>query len=743
VADPAKSVVKSALFACLERMQRFSFDDGGPWALLRWLGGPTADQRALRIFARALLVRASCGIFRRLEVRLATALYHLQWLISDATSDEEKLAACRAAFAVPVHCRPIFLKHLLQLFPTVEGLRSPSGVAMVRTLESSLIFSTDEVERENAHIRRSCKSDGQGKHHNPVINKELCRKVREYHMLKGGSDPALGLAHPSVEMAAADSPPSFLAPPVQPQPLPAAEGAAAVEGGVVGPPGQPGPRPLRVYGNPKLCYINHKVSSLTEHRTKRQLFRERQEFAQQYDEFNDSQKQRWLTTFKAFGIRRAPTATLVRTKVQKRSDAKASRVRALVARNGFSPMWCGSLPSDLAARQCAAMPFSEQALQSCFQQLYSGKVSRLEKECGGASRFTIGDRVRDRCKVLDDADDDAATQARLIWGCGGGLHNVCSDLKSPEFHSVASSLSSWVDRLGKDERQKTEHLVCISGEDTGPGPARPLLVCLVFLGGVVLSPKVQTFVYCIPEDSDHEEFMLQGLPRFPCDVHLGTAESRLCTGYSAPTKTLAHVSSDELVLRLVGFEHRKWSAALVDQHMRDDLPSLMVMRVDGLGGDPFPLSMGPGGRGRPMARAAPLASAALRALGRLRLGDPEAEGQRAAGDEGRWSLPSTPSAPRQPKGRGQAAPGAARAVPLAIEQEMMEGSDEGELFESEEGLIEMVIDAAADGLDEAEARVLPPATEDIVAEPQAVSKDRETYLDILAWIKFEFALYPN
>jgi hypothetical protein len=169
----------------------------------------------------------------------------------------------------------------------------------------------------------------------------------------------------------------------------------------------------------------------------------------------------------------------------------------------------------------------------------------------------------------------------------------------------------------------------------------------------------------------------------------------------------------------------------------------MVMRVDGLGGDPFPLSMGPGGRGRPMARAAPLASDALRALGRLRLGDPEAEGQRAAGDEGRWSLPSTPSAPRQPKGRGQAAPGAARAVPLAIEQEMMEGSDEGELFESEEGLIEMVIDAAADGLDEAEARVLPPATEDIVAEPQAVSKDRETYLDILAWIKFEFALYPN
>ncbi len=82
----------------------------------------------------------------------------------------------------------------------------------------------------------------------------------------------------------------------------------------------------------------------------------------------------------------------------------------------------------------------------------------------------------------------------------------------------------------KERVGKVDDVIAIVGEDTQPRPHRPQLVLFLLLGTVVWSPKVQTFVYCEVVNCPCTDFIVQGLPEFPCELRLGVAVSRLCEG---------------------------------------------------------------------------------------------------------------------------------------------------------------------------------------------------------------------
>ena len=166
-------------------------------------------------FARTLLVRLPCGIFRRMEIKLSTLLFRLQWFISTGTSAADKAYLFDQLMQPEVqHCLPSFVRNFAQACPTLDDMTGSVGINLVATLESALAFSTDEVERENAHLRRECSSQGQGRQHRHVVNREVCRVLKQVHLLKGGADPARSPARPaSIDTERRSMVPTFLEPP--------------------------------------------------------------------------------------------------------------------------------------------------------------------------------------------------------------------------------------------------------------------------------------------------------------------------------------------------------------------------------------------------------------------------------------------------------------------------------------------------------------------------------------------------
>ena len=444
--DPETSLVAVAQESLLDLLETYTLDRGCRWFLLTWLGVQSASDATVRHFARSLIIRASCGIFRRLVIRLSALMYKLQWMISPNTTEDEKDFVCRLVLDLPGHCRSLFLQGLIRLCPTLADLRGHVGVGIVRNMESTLIFSSDEVERENAHIRRCCSSGGKGRQHNPVINGDLCRKIREYHCLRGGKDPAIGLPDKEPESDALPTP--FLAAPSAesastPLPVqrsdashtPAAESASTPRG-----------------GNPKLCYVNHRMAAVTETLTQGQWETRRQTFLGEYDAMTQGQRDRWKTVFAHKGMQAGSRNGLVQTKAEKRESHRQPAHAQLVQadRTEFAPIWRGSWPGVRSSASTPRMPFSYDVLSDTFESEYGSGVRKLQEASGGDSKFTLGDETVDRCHVLGDTPAHVADDARRIWGCGVGWKNVCALLKTQRSEAIASSLSGWVDSLSKD-----------------------------------------------------------------------------------------------------------------------------------------------------------------------------------------------------------------------------------------------------------------------------------------------------
>lgn len=154
-----------------------------------------------------------------------------------------------------------------------------------------------------------------------------------------------------------------------------------------------------------------------------------------------------------------------------------------------------------------------------------------------------------------------------------------------------------------------------------------------------MNPKVQTFIYCFVDGLPEVEFMMKGVPDFPCTLKLGSVVSRLCRNTRSSTRTLAHVTSDELATRLASLGDRAFFLHPVRQQICSEMHSLMFVRAEGLC-DRQELGKGVVKPQKTPGPALPLA--VLTALG-MEFGNPEDIGQATARQQAsRLHMPANP-----------------------------------------------------------------------------------------------------
>ena len=648
MAHPFRSIVGSALQKVLTLLEHWAMEDACPWHLLEWLGWATSDQAKVRLLARRTLIRLSCGLFRRLELRFAGWPYKLVWLLlavpsPSAAEDEQRPTdddvdfMCTSLLQLDEHCLPVSALHFRKLFPSNAAMKQPKAREVVRTMQAAMGFATDEVERENAHVARGVKSQGQSRQHNVVVNEQVCRKLKEAHLLKGGSDPSTTRAAPSVVDTCDGALSSGLLLDV-PQ-LPPALPLASVAGQSSARPSPASAKanaklaPVRLpkrHGNPKMAYVNN-LMSMTSCRdgamAKAHWLEQKREFGEKFDSLPPEEQDRWRHVFKIQGVARPRTTFgMSRRKRKACGSGKVALVRSKP--KDFRPLWQNNGVALIAAQhkvtQSEAMPIDEHTLQVLFDELYKGQLTELRQACGGKSKHSLDGAVPARCSVLDSlAHGD---QIRL-WGCGSCWANVCSKLKCILFVSITGVLSSWVDGL-KERRDLVEDGLVLLGRETSDGIISKVL--FVILGMPVLNPKVQVFLLCAPSgysssSSSDAGVFSSGLPDLPFELRLLTRPSLLSCPSRCGFRTLHHLTSDDLALLLVGTRLKHWSARQIRPSVKD-CPNLMEMVLGEFIGDEFSLSHRANKR-----KTTPAATrSSLSALSCLALECPLAQGRAAA-----------------------------------------------------------------------------------------------------------------
>lgn len=597
--DPADTILGKALASLWELCSDFRLDSGSRWALLTWLGAPDPSSMELRMFARKLLLNISCGLCRRLEIKFSSGVYRLYWMISPNTSDADRRDLAAQMLAADPHCLPAFVRHFIQLCPTVQMIIGPIGTQVIKTLSNTLIFSTDEVERENAHCRRACSSNGPGRRHGPTVAFELCRKLKEHHVQKGGLDPSRARATPTVVDCTSTTPTAtshFLAPP-QASPLrqrseqvPSAP-AVCVATASSGPLGMKGGVSVRkdktkaasksgFKGNPKLAYINNRISMVPHRMTKKEWASKRKEFALAYDKMSDEQKETWAVVFRSQGCRRRCGEQGQRSKRAARAH-RAAAIRPLCVTantSTFAPIWDGNIEKRFAMRQSRGLLLSEVELDDYLRAQYGGSLEEVRKVSGGESVHTVKGRVKDRSGELDKMTAELGEQR--LWGCAGCWHNICSKLQTPEHIAITQGLSSVVDSLGKEKVAEVDTVLACVGAD-----AR-MPVMFLMLGWVLWRPKTQMFLLCHPlgVDLDEDGLFCLGMPEVPFELEIASRWSRLSSPSCQRWTTLHHLTSDEAAHHMLAKGVAAWDCWSVQQVANTQVASLLRMVVSGVGG---------------------------------------------------------------------------------------------------------------------------------------------------------------
>ena len=87
--DLFRSIVAESLQRLVRLLERWQFDASSPWHLLVCLGLNPLDCKANQLLCRRSLVRVSCDLCRRLDIRFTSRPFPTQWLWSkDATGGD-------------------------------------------------------------------------------------------------------------------------------------------------------------------------------------------------------------------------------------------------------------------------------------------------------------------------------------------------------------------------------------------------------------------------------------------------------------------------------------------------------------------------------------------------------------------------------------------------------------------------------------------------------------------------------
>lgn len=105
-------------------------------------------------FMRKLCLGMSCGVFRRMEICLASWPYKLWPIVDGSTTEEGKQAIAQEFLAARPCCLGYFAGRLRALLDTEAKLRGPLGAMVLTVWLRTLTWSVYGCEREHGSIRR-------------------------------------------------------------------------------------------------------------------------------------------------------------------------------------------------------------------------------------------------------------------------------------------------------------------------------------------------------------------------------------------------------------------------------------------------------------------------------------------------------------------------------------------------------------------------------------------------------------
>ena len=228
-----KSLVAQASEDLLRLLQ--SWGPGSvDWVLLETIGGDNVfEEESVKKWARAQIIQLVAGLVDVFEIRYSRPPWSLLRFIDPAVPVEEQERVFQDAVDMPEHCRPLFLKRLLQQCPTMHAMRN-RGVHILRSLNEGSGISVDFSERSHGQMRLDMRSSGRAKSATASACRVYCQQVRVELIARGLSDPASSSS--------------------------GASGLGRCDGTKVGDPGRKHANAVKA-GNPYISFQNHSMAT--------------------------------------------------------------------------------------------------------------------------------------------------------------------------------------------------------------------------------------------------------------------------------------------------------------------------------------------------------------------------------------------------------------------------------------------------------------------------------------------------
>lgn len=180
----------------LHMVQGFLSESSPSRELMSAMGVPPAVATSPECsrFLRRLVLGMSCGVFRRLEIRLSAWPYRLWTLVDPQATAETKGDVARALFAALPCCLGFFAHRVRNLLGTEAALCGTFGQLVLTMWLRTLVWSIYGCEREHGSIRRLVNGStlGPARNFSLPARERILEETRNIHIDRVRVDPRLG-----------------------------------------------------------------------------------------------------------------------------------------------------------------------------------------------------------------------------------------------------------------------------------------------------------------------------------------------------------------------------------------------------------------------------------------------------------------------------------------------------------------------------------------------------------------------
>lgn len=502
--DPSTSkliVAQSELVRLLEH-----WSSSAPrWHCLHLLGASFNDN-ALRMAARAFLMKLDAGLMDFFVIRMAMPPYSLLTMYMQGSLDagfiDNKISTF---YALPYECLSLMCRRLREQNPSRDMLRTRAKPVLM-TWSKHGTCSMDFTERSHNQMRLDLKSSGPAKNSGASQDRVFCRQIAAAHKERGGLE--YGTAKPP--LVAIDS-------------VQGVGSSASSNADIKSVPRHP--------GNAYMYFQNRKLRAAKALVPDRPMAKEEiravMDAAQQewsVISSDPAQLHQWRCANHASKAKRITSATINETVNRQRTAA-------------FKGVWGSSTDPKYLVDPYAMAEFVGDKGQQPEEYMHTQSQIRIVRQ-------PVTARYGDGTGIVG---------IEQVHGCWCSKKNVCrAHQLSPDMAAaldhLTRRLSEWADSLPVEASNLAEGLLCLHDCADYPHTEEIARDTIVICHDNRLSPKVQMYIRC-HLDGDSSKMLYFNMPALPVVVHGMVGTSRLSGKHPALMSQTSDELCHELLLR--------------------------------------------------------------------------------------------------------------------------------------------------------------------------------------------------